>query len=221
VARGADLEAEEPARRDAHDCQRLAVDEQLLADDIGAAGEAPLPEVVTEHDQRVAAWRPIVVRAEDPAHRGGHPEHAEERAGHQLAVDTLAHAVATDVQLRRGAGEDAVEPRRFVPQVGEHRPRELGAVAHRAAVLLDVAGMELDERLRLPHRQRAQRHLIQQREDGAVGADPERDRDDGDEGKEGRAGEAAGGEAQVGQDGGHADPSGASPVPVTVRVRSS
>ncbi len=44
-----------------------------------------------------------------------------------------------------------------------------------------VAGSKRDQTIRLRHRQRPQQHRVNQTEDSAVGADPQRQRDDGNQ----------------------------------------
>jgi hypothetical protein len=51
--------------------------------------------------------------------------------------------------------------------------------------------VEEDELLRVVHRQHAQEDLVHQREDGGVGPDAERDRQQGDSGEHRRARQAA------------------------------
>ena len=109
-----------------------------------------------------------------------------------------------DVHRRRAPADDAGEAGGLVLEIPEHRPRQLGAVAHAAAVVLLAAGVDLDQLVGALDRQRPQRHLVEEREHRRVGADAERDRDDRDEGEERRAGEAAGRQAQVGQEVRHA-----------------
>ena len=135
VRRVADLQrAFEPARGDARDRHRDAVDDQRFADRVGRPGETPLPERVADHRDR-RSTRPIVGRDQGPAGRRRHAEHVEVVARHELRAGDFRAAVARqvdpgelgepeDVRVRRG-----VRAQRFEGREGERRAHVLRADA--------------------------------------------------------------------------------------------
>ena len=99
--------------------------------------------------------------------------------------------------MRGEAGEYRLGPL----EVPEHRVAEdFVAVPGLATPLragLWARSREVDELVRLRHREGAQQDLVEQREDGGVGADAERERDDRDAGDERGLEEGAEGEREV------------------------
>ena len=185
LRRRAERRAREVARRHADDGQRLAVDDDRVVEHVRVGAEARLPVRVAEHRHRRLADRAVVGRAEQPAERGLHAEHREVAARHEhaLAAQRLAAVgeVGAEETVRRDAGERRLHPL----EVPEHRVAEHGvAVAGLVARLragLRAGRREVDQPRGLLHRQRPQEELVEQREDGRVGPDPERQRDDGDD----------------------------------------
>ena len=88
---------------------------------------------------------------------------------HQLAVDDLRPPVDSDRHAKSIAAHDGAEDLVAVADVLVHRIRE-GVAAVVAAVVASASG-EYDDGLRVLHGKQAQNQLIDQREDGGIGAD--------------------------------------------------
>ena len=147
----------------------------------------------------------VVARAEQTADRRPNAEYRKIAAGHE-------HALAVDRLLRVGKvrAEDSVsrdpnEDRLRLLEIAEHRVAENGiAVASHVALRLPglgAGGGEVDQPMGLLHRQGAQQHLVEQRENSGVRADAERQRQDGDQRDERRLEQRSEREFQVGHNG--------------------
>ena len=138
--------------------------------------KAALPEAVTEDDD-VATVRPIFVGGERSAGCRLRPEQAEEVARH-LRPEKLFRIVSAgevhEPEPVRGGIVDSADL--LTPDV------EPG---HRAAGVRAVnRGVDKhDQPFRIRKRQRFEQHAVDDREDGGVGADPERQRRDGRDGE--------------------------------------
>src|SRR5436309_323291 len=75
-------------------------------------------------------------------------------------------------------------------EVPEHRVAEHHVAVSRLPARLrtgfETRGREVDEPVRVGHRERAKEDLVEEREDGGIGADAERERNDRDAGDERR-----------------------------------
>jgi len=76
-----ELGAVEAARSDADDRQELIIDDELLANRVRLAGEATLPERMTQHDDVVAVRQLVVGWPEQATRRGVDTERNEVLAG--------------------------------------------------------------------------------------------------------------------------------------------
>ena len=85
--------------------------EMLRLSTDGIAGEAPHPEGVAEHRDRMSSRRAVVVRREGAADLRAHAEDVEVVAGDQLAVHALGLSVGQQRQRRGEARDHAVEHR--------------------------------------------------------------------------------------------------------------
>ena len=188
LGRRQQLEAVEAARGHADHGQRMAVDDDGLADHVAVAGEAALPVVVAQHRDRRAARRDVVAGREQPARRRREPEDGEVVARDQLALDALGAAGVPDVKREPRPAEQPVDAGHAIAEIAIHRPRQLRPVAQAAAVGFGALRRQLHELAGPRHRQTAQRDLIEQREDRGAGADAEGDRGDRDQAEERRAG---------------------------------
>ena len=208
----ADVHAVEAGLRHADDGERVVVDGDRLPDDPRIGAESRAPVVVAQHGDRAAASLAIVVRCDDASHRGADAEHLEVRAGDELARHTLGLAVHADVHRDRTPGEqpgedgggpgavghcqaDAREGRgraaidEVVAEIFVHRERQ--HVAARVAAVVVPRAVEEDELLGVFHREAPQEHLVDEREDGGIGADAEGDRHERDAREQRRSGEPA------------------------------
>ena len=206
LGRLAEVEPVKSRLHDADDLERMAVDGDRLADDGAVAGKARHPVVEAKHGHRMSAGRAILLGAEQPTDRGPHAELREERARHQFGSDQLAAPAVGDCQPALHPAEHAGKDLVVVPEIAIHRVRQLGAVAHAAAVALGVRGAHLDQLAGPRDWQRAQHDLVHQREDGGVGGDAERHRQHGDGGEQRHLAEAPDGVPQVGGEVGHGNP---------------
>src|SRR6185437_9279624 len=73
--------ADETGRRDADDGEGVAVDVDLLPDDLVARAEQPPPESVADHGYRMSAGHSVIVSADQPAAPGARTQDAEVLAG--------------------------------------------------------------------------------------------------------------------------------------------
>ena len=168
------------AGRDADDRHRIVVDEDLPADRRRIEGEAAIPVVVAQHDDRMAPVDLIVfLRVEDASRRRSHAEHGEEVARHHLGVHALGLVLDAD-----GRGHEPA---------GDHLGQRLGALlvllinrirvharAHVAAVVRPLL-VEHHQFIGVLHGQPTQQDLIDERVDSGVRADAERQRQDRDD----------------------------------------
>ena len=195
--------AVEPARRDADDRQRLAVDDHRLVEHGRIGGELRRPVGVAEHDDRRLADEAIVVAVEEPPERRLLLQHLEVVARDHEALRVLRLAlerkVGAEEQMRRDAREDRLD----LLQIAEHGVAEdRVAVARLAARLRSRLGpgrREIDQPAGLRHRHRLEQHLVETGENGRVGANPERERDDRDRRHERRLEQHAEGELHAGE----------------------
>ena len=156
---------------------RPAAGAHLPPHDVRIAGEGGLPVAVVEHHHRVPAARDVVARQQGAPEGGLDPQHREVVAGHRLRrhdADPSALG-AVDVRRRELRGADVAEHLGgAVPDVLEVR------VGERAVGERRLVEVEVDHLFRPLDRRVAQEDGVDEAEDGRVGADPERERDDGD-----------------------------------------
>src|SRR5439155_16453720 len=93
--------ASESIGRNTYDREFAAVERDRPADDIRAAAEAALPEIVRDDDGWVSPRRAIFVRKEESPGRGPDAENAEIVAGHQLSEDALRRAACRQAESER------------------------------------------------------------------------------------------------------------------------
>ena len=117
-------------------------------------------------------WHAVVIGREGSSQREGRAQHREEAAGHHGA----AQGFGPGLSRKRGPVEaeerQAVERSRPRLPVLEFRKREV----HRCAAPRLPAGIQLNETVRVPERQRPQQHAVDDGEERRVCADPERQR---------------------------------------------
>ena len=186
VARHVDGRAAEPRRPHSDDGQRRAVHDEHVAQRVGRSAELGLPEVVAQDDDGVAADGPVDLGTEQPAGRRPQAQGREVRARNLRPLHRGGAALMDHVGAEPLVGGDAREDALFALQVAEHRVAErLVAGARVVAVAgsrLRAGGREVDQPVRVGHRQRAQHELAVQGEDRGVRADAEGQRQDRDAG---------------------------------------
>ena len=103
-----------------------------LADDVGAAAEAALPERVAQDDRRLGAAE-ILGRRVEPAEQGLHAQRLKGGRRDAMAGETLGGKTARvirEVDLScEVVDADRVERLGVIPQHEEHRRRERAEVA--------------------------------------------------------------------------------------------
>ncbi len=169
----------EAVRHDADDGVRHTVQAGALADRLWACAEVLAPELLAEDDHWFVRRR-IGRAAERPAVQRRHAEHVEVAGGDDRAGD--AHRVVAG--RRHGDGVFAV--------TRECRQRPLSSgyvheVAGRVVALrrLGATAPDLDYRLGVRVWQRPQEDAVDDAEDGGVGADAKREREDRHDGEAG------------------------------------
>ena len=142
----------------------------------------------------------VVVRRQQAAERGLHPEHREVGAGDEHAVTVERLPVVREVGAEQPMRRDR---RHGLPalEVAEHRVAEDGfavpRVVARVRARLGSGRQQAHQPLGLRHGQRSKQQLVEQREDRRVRADAERQRDDRDDRDEGSSAEGAKGQPQM------------------------
>ena len=219
VRRAADVDAGEPGRGDADDRHRVAVERDRLVEDGRIAPEASRPVAVAEDGDGVRPRRRVVRLREQAPEVRPRAEDVEEIARDELACHALRPPLPRDGRRDRRAREHAAEHFVAVAEVLIHRIRERPVVHRPAAERARV--VELDELLGVFHGQASQEDLIQQREDGGVRADAERQRADDDGREPGRPGQGPNGVADVAPERGHIAPPRVCPAASKQRAERS
>ena len=168
-------------RRDPDDGHWRAFDHQRAADDGGASVEAPLPQSMTDHRDRAvaAAACRVVCRQQGPPNRCADAEDLKRVAAHPHRRDRLR--LALDVHRRQRPREHAVE------QPATADVLEGGVAEHLGApVLRGSDGRECGELVRTIHRERPQKHAVDEREHRKRAPDAERKRGHGGTADDGR-----------------------------------
>ncbi len=167
----------------------------LAADDVGVGGETGFPVAVTQDRDGVAALDEIVLRGEDAPHGRAHTEHGEVIAGDEFTGDELCASFVGQAEGVAEAAEHALEDLVLVAEILVHGVGN--RVGAGIAAIVRTAGGEKDELLGIAHRQELKNQLIDQREDGGIGADSQGEREHCDGSEQGRFAQGAKGVAQI------------------------
>ena len=184
----------EAARRDANDRERVAVEENRLADDSRIRVVPALPQLVADHRHRAFPRRPIVSILERPAVRRARAEHGEVIAADDRAEHALRGVTPPKAHRRRlePSGIDAVERRRALAHRAVERMR------HRVKALAALRPPEVDQPIRRRQpRQGSQQERVGDRENRGVCANPNREGEGGRQSEEGAFPEEPKGKADV------------------------
>ncbi len=131
----------------------------------------------------IAGWRTVVVGAESASGVRGELEHSEEVAGDEPRHGMLGcrAAVRSDHDVEISGGTIGVEARQNIVMVTDVAIQRIGhEIGRRRSRPPRVDGRRIAERhqlLGVRHRQRAQEQRVDEREDGRVRADAERQRE--------------------------------------------
>jgi hypothetical protein len=162
------------------------------------------PVVVADHRDEVSANGLVVFRRQQSAERGVQAEHRKVAARHEQAVARKRRALVAKAGAEVPVGGDAGERGLHALEIAEHRVAEnLVAAAGLAAGIgprLRPRRAEVHQLVRARDRKRPQKHLVEERENRRIGADPEGQREDRDRGHERRFEQGAQGQANVGHD---------------------
>jgi len=191
----AQFDAVKARLRDADDGHFVVIEVQSSTDDLGITSETCLPKVVIENNEGMTAWNDIVLGSEDAPHGRDDAKSGEVGAGNEFHEDAF-RLLAKGKARRSGKpakhiGEHFV----VIAKITEHRMRN-GVATPVAAVMAALHG-EKHELLWILDRKEAQEDLVEQAEDGSIGADTEGKSQDGDSSKAGSAGERAVGVFQI------------------------
>ena len=170
------------AGNDADNRVGLAVELNVAADDARIAVEARPPEPFA-HDNGVGATIVVFLR-ERPADDRLHPEHVEKARHDPLPRDRLGRAVFA---VHDHAADTRDEASNLVERAIAFHPVEQVERRHPAPRGSLLLFPQHDQPIGRRKRQRPQQRRVHQREDGAVGSNPEGQRDDRHGGKARRA----------------------------------
>jgi hypothetical protein len=196
--------AAKAAGRHADDRQGVAVHGERLVEDAGVPAEPIRPVGMAEDDDRLAAGRGIVAGSEQAPERRLQAQHAKVRPRHQQAVAAHRMPAVREVGAEPDVRRDPREHRLCPLQIAEHRMAE-----HRLAITglparlrpgLGARGREIDQFVRVRHRQCPEQRLVEERENGGVGPNPEAERQHGDRRDERGLQQATDGEFQIRHD---------------------
>jgi hypothetical protein len=192
----------EARRGDADDRHRLAVDDDRLVEHGGVGAEVRGPVGVAQHRDEVRAHGLVVGGGEEPPSAGRSPSTG--KYDPETSMPLRVHRLAAEGEVgaeRPVRGEPGEHPLAAL-EVAEHGVRDTRshspAWLHDCEPRLGSGAPDVDEPRRLLHGQRAQQHLVEEREGRRVGADPERQRDHRHRGDEGRLEEPSERELEVG-----------------------
>src|SRR5262249_46349513 len=115
------LDAIESCLAGSYDRDRISVEHQLLAQDIGAAGEAGLPVTVAQHGLRMAALIQVVLGGEDASQRSADAEYGEVVAAYELARDQFGLSLIAHAECGSVPAEHALEDSVLIAEVLIHR----------------------------------------------------------------------------------------------------
>src|SRR5215471_18430317 len=209
-----DLGTDECLWRDANNGVMLAIEFDLLADDIGVACEMRSPAAVSEDGHGMPPAFDVIGCIQQSASDGLNAQHVEVISANRISPKTGILSVATaDVErlkiIHREVAEHGIPfAIVFVVGVGDH-----GALASRGVAV------EEDEFVLVLDSEGPEDHGIYQGEDSGVGANAKSENDDGGSRKARARTEAAECKAQIVAE--HGGSLGASLLPLNVRCSQS
>ena len=160
------------------------------ADDVAIAGEGSLPVLMAQHERRRRIV-PVVLGTEGSPEQGSDAERLEVVPRHDAGGDPLRLIASEQDEVHVVVLDDGIERRRQAFDVFDIEQGEAGVVDVVARLLQE------DEVLAAGIGQRLQDDRVDDAEDGSVGANPERHRDDDGEHVAGLLAQAAHGIADV------------------------
>ena len=155
---------------------RAAADAHLVSDDVRVAGECALPVSIVEHHDRMPAARDVVARQQGASDRRLDSQQREVAAGDRLRGHhaDASNLGAVDRHRHELGGRDVAEG--LGGAVADIL--EIG-VGQRAELERCLVQVEVDDLFRPLDRRVAEDHRVDEAEDGRVGPDAEREREDG------------------------------------------
>jgi len=165
-----------------------AIHGQGLVQNRRVARQFIAPIGVAQHYHGIRARGAIVLRREHSPDGGSYSQHLEKIAGDDFGGGLLRRTLPRQRDARSHTGDHAGESRVAIPQIAIHGVGKDGFVVVAGGVSRSVIrGVEHHQALRIVHRERAQRHLIEEGKDGGIGADPQGQGEHRDGAKEGIA----------------------------------
>ena len=146
--------------------------------------------------RRASRLRPVVGRVEQAAKHGAEPHHVEVAAADDAGTDDARFAKADHREIDGGELADGGQRLGAGANVPNLRDGELGVVDPDAGRALT----QIDEVLFVLVDQRPEQHPADDAEDGGVGANTQRQRQDDRDGEALDAGQRPGGELEVGDE---------------------
>ena len=172
------------ARHDADDLKPPSVDVDAVADDWLRA-ERGLPELVRDHSHRRRAGNAGLSASKEAPLSGLHAERVQQVRIDDGRADATRAIARHEIRLAGAEGADIGE--------GAVELLELQVLGHRGRELRKPErwqlGVQVHQLRGARVRERPQQHAVDDREDGGVRADPERERDDRHRCKDRRASE--------------------------------
>ena len=172
------LDAGKVFLRHSHDGQLRIVHQQRLVQHAAIRAEMLHPVAVTQHHDRIAAGSLVIVVGKNSAECRLHSENLEVITGDQFAHPAFRLSAAGDAGVKREARQHTGAYRAVIAQAFVHRVGEgLRIISIAPHVPLFFAWRAQHHQFfGMLHRQLPQKDLVGQREDGGVGANPQRQR---------------------------------------------
>ena len=168
------------------------MNQQGLAKRGRVAPEVTNPGAIRQHDHSRRAGA-VVLGHQRPPERGLDAEHLEVVPRDDLAERHPRLIAPLDRRDRRAVGKHVGEDRILLPEV-----EEIGIGAGRVGIAVPAARVDVDESIRLLHRERPEECRIDDREEGRIEPDPDGERRDRHDGEGGAVQEPPEGVADVG-----------------------
>ena len=163
----------------------MPIDQNSLVHDGWVGAEAALPVVEAQDHNRVRVGDDVIGCNQDTSQGWLHPQHVEIVSRDQFGRDEFRLVMPLHTGLGPGGCEQAAEHRVVVAEIAIHGIRERKTLINtRTGVTVEAAcGLQNHEAVGVLYRKAAEQGLVEQAEDGGVGADAKCQRDDCHRGK--------------------------------------
>src|SRR5713226_1127095 len=150
----------------------VLVDQHSFPDDLPVAAKALPPEVIAQHHQRVAVRHTVILRRERAAQRSAHSQDTKVRPRNQFRRHTFRLRAKRHAHRLRKPAEHPRKNFVVILKIAVHRVRN--RVPAPVVPVVPPPHGQQHQPLRILHWQQAQQHLVQQRENRRVRANPQR-----------------------------------------------